>query len=812
MATMMSCVDRSRLQQLLALPASSDERQTLDAHLGQCDACRRLLLELTSEAMRITASMAPASEHITTDFSNSRTQDKKDIVDVPPTQTRVKESDFLDPPREPEHLGRLAHYELLEVIGRGGMGTVFKAHDETLHRTVAVKLMSPELAASETSRQRFIREARAAAQVSHEHVVTIHAVDDKGRVPFLVMQHVEGKSLQQRLQDGPLDVKEIVRIGQEMAEGLAAAHARGLVHRDIKPGNVLLESPSGKVKITDFGLARAVDDASISTSGAVIGTPLYMAPEQARGAALDHRADLFSLGAVLYALCTGQSPFRAATSLGAMKRVCDDDPDPIKPVNSKVPTWLEQIIRKLLEKNPADRFQTATEVANKLAKRLAWMNAGNAGDEATESMPAYSSKTRVVPAARSKSRMPLYLGAACVLILALIPIIWYATRNAKQGDQPDDGKQIANNNKKELPNPKNANDLGQLPQLPGFDQLLQGALMPNPEQFQKLWEMHPFIRNPELFQNLFQGFGGVGGGGVNAAPAGWMANSADGKLIAVPAGRDVAILGDKADALPTMEPATQPLQCVAFSPDDRWLIGGCQSKSDNLVRWDRRTGKLLTTYDGHRGEVNSIAFGPASRFVTASNDGTAKVWTITAKAPSLTFTDHQDFVRCAVFFPKQLRVASGGDDKVVRIWEATGGKSIKELKGHTAPIRCIVFSPNGKVMVTGSDAEMKLWDAETFAEFTTTQTAAGWLAFTPDGLTLFSAGCDHKQGTDHIVTLWNARTWEKRTSYALKSRGGQAVYHLSADGGILLGNRPALQNGAPVAAYHALTGKDLSSR
>jgi WD40 repeat protein len=336
--------------------------------------------------------------------------------------------------------------------------------------------------------------------------------------------------------------------------------------------------------------------------------------------------------------------------------------------------------------------------------------------------------------------------------------------------------------------------------------------MPNPEQFQKLWEMHPFIRNPELFQNLFQGFGGVGGGGANSAPAGWMANSADGKLIAVPVGRDVAILGDKADALPEMEPAAQPLQCVAFSPDDRWLIGGCQSKSDNLVRWDRRSGKLLMTYDGHRGEVNSIAFGPASRFVTASNDGTAKVWAITSKAPALTFTDHQDFVRCAVFFPKQMRVASGGDDKIVRIWEASGGKSIRELKGHTAPIRCIVFSPNGKVMVTGSDAEMKLWDAESFDEFTTLQTAAGWLAFTPDGLTLFSAGCDHKQGTEHTVTLWNTRTWEKRTSYALKSRGGQAVYHLSADGGILMGNRPTVQNGAPVAAYHALTGKDLSSR
>jgi eukaryotic-like serine/threonine-protein kinase len=796
-----SCVDRSRLQQLLALSPDSEERRALDTHLGQCDACRRLLLEFTSEAMRITASAGPASEHVTADFSGSRTQDRKLGGDSAPTQTRVKEADFLEPPHRPEHLGRLAHYELIEVIGRGGMGTVFKAHDDTLHRIVAVKLMSPELAASETSRQRFIREARAAAQIAHEHVVTIHAVDDKGRVPFLVMQHVEGRSLQQRLQEGPLAVEEIVRIGEEMAEGLAAAHAKGLVHRDIKPGNVLLESPGGKVKITDFGLARAVDDASISQSGAVIGTPLYMAPEQARGAALDHRADLFSLGAVLYALCTGQSPFRAATSLGAMKRVCDDDPEPIRPVNPNVPAWLEQIIRKLLKKKPDDRFQSAPEVAQLLANRLDGVRAGPADTQ---------HRTEETPAARKRKRLPYYVGTAAVLLIASIgTIVWLANR-----DRKDDNRQIVQNKEHPKANIPDPNDAGSVPVLPGFEQLWQGGgLLPSPEQFQKLLEMHPFVRNPEAFQNLFQGLG-VGGGGVreNAAPVGWMANSSDGKLIAVPVGGSVVILVDKDDEIPEIEEASAPVHCVAFSPDRRFLVGGCESKSANVVIWSLASGKMQQRLAGHRGEINSIAFGKDAQFVTSSNDGTAKIWKIGAKDPSVTFSDHLDFVRCAVFSPTQTRVASGGDDKIGRVWNAADGKAIKELKGHTASIRSIAFHPNGKLLVTGSDSELKVWDAESYDEYTTIQTPAGWLAFAPDGLTLFSAGCDHKNGTEHVVTLWNTRTWEKRTSYTLKSRGSEAVYHLSSDGGILLGNRSRLQPGTPVAIYHALTGKDLSSR
>ena len=195
------------------------------------------------------------------------------------------------------------------MVGRGGMGTVFRAFDERLHRVVAIKVMAAGLAATATARQRFTREARAAAAVCHEHVVTIHAVEEEHRPPFLVMQYVEGASVQEKLNRwGALPTTEILRIGMQAASGLAAAHAHGLVHRDIKPANILLEGNVERVKITDFGLARAADDASLSQSGVIAGTPLYMSPEQAEGARIDHRSDLFSLGSVLYAACTGRAP------------------------------------------------------------------------------------------------------------------------------------------------------------------------------------------------------------------------------------------------------------------------------------------------------------------------------------------------------------------------------------------------------------------------------------------------------------------------------------------------------------------------
>ena len=280
--------------------------------------------------------------------------------------------DFLKPCDLPGRLGRLGPYEVIEVIGRGGMGVVLRAHEPKLNRVVAVKVLAPEFAANPTARKRFLREAQAAAAVSHPHVVSIHAVDEAENMPYLVMECIDGVSLQEKIERvGHLKLKEILRIGSQIAAGLAAAHSQGLIHRDVKPGNILLENGVERVKITDFGLARAVDDIGTTRTGEVVGTPQYMSPEQAQGDAVDHRSDLFSLGSVLYAMCTGRSPFRAETTVAALRRVCDDKPRPIREVNPETPDALVAIIDRLLAKNPDQRFQTSQEVADLLGRHLA---------------------------------------------------------------------------------------------------------------------------------------------------------------------------------------------------------------------------------------------------------------------------------------------------------------------------------------------------------------------------------------------------------------------------------------------------------
>jgi serine/threonine protein kinase len=321
--------------------------------------------------------------------------------------------DFLAPSHRPDGLGRLGHYEVLEVLGSGGMGIVLRAFDEKLSRVVAIKALAPALAVVGAARRRFVREARGAASVIHDNVVAIHAVEDAGPVPYLVMPFIDGPTLQQKIdRDGPLPVVEVLRIGVQIAAGLAAAHAQGLVHRDVKPANILLENGVERVKITDFGLARTADDPGVTQPGLIAGTPAYMSPEQANGEHVDHRSDLFSVGSVMYALCTGYPPFRAATAMAVMKQVCDHVPRPVREVNPDIPDWLEALIASLHARNPASRPQTAAEVAEMLGRRLADLQQPN-----RTSTPQETSRRPPELTRRSASRW-LPTIAALVLLAA----------------------------------------------------------------------------------------------------------------------------------------------------------------------------------------------------------------------------------------------------------------------------------------------------------------------------------------------------------------------------------------------------------
>jgi|GEM_PF-2533715 len=275
----------------------------------------------------------------------------------------------LGPPKHGDELGTLGRYRVLQQLGAGGMGAVYLGYDDKLARKVALKVMLADAAADSAARERFLREARTAAQVKSDHVVTIHDVDEAGGVPFIAMEYLIGAPLDAYLKKkGELPLGQAVRIVRECALGLAAVHAQGLIHRDIKPGNIWLEAPHGRAKLLDFGLARAESDAGdITGTGGVVGTVAYMSPQQGRGEKVDARTDLWSLGVVLYRLCTGRMPFAGESQMAVLTSIAIDAPLAPRAVNPQTPPALEALILKLLAKDPAARYQTAQEVADALA-------------------------------------------------------------------------------------------------------------------------------------------------------------------------------------------------------------------------------------------------------------------------------------------------------------------------------------------------------------------------------------------------------------------------------------------------------------
>ncbi len=375
METQTNDCDRARLKLLLASELNETEQTAAAVHLESCRRCQHELEQLAGDESwwnEASDFLRPHSNDPARDEVSGGMLASEQLLSTDELGPVEFTFDFLEPSDNPAMIGRLGDYEILELIGRGGMGVVLKGYQRELNRYVAVKVMAPHYASSGAARKRFAREAQAAAAVVHPHVVAIHSVEAKAKLPYLVMPYVAAKSLQARIdQDGPLELKEVLRIGKQAAEGLTAAHAQGLVHRDVKPANILLEDDVGRVLLTDFGLARAVDDATMTRSGVIAGTPQYMSPEQAHGQAIDHRADLFSLASVLYAMCAGHPPFRAETTMGILRRICEETPRPICEVNSDVPDWLGRIIERLHAKEPAERFRSAAEVADLLGNCLA---------------------------------------------------------------------------------------------------------------------------------------------------------------------------------------------------------------------------------------------------------------------------------------------------------------------------------------------------------------------------------------------------------------------------------------------------------
>lgn len=311
-------------------------------------------------------------------------------------------TDFLETALHPELMGRLGRYDVESLIGVGGFGIVFKAHDTELRRVVALKVLAPHLMSSVAAQKRFAREAQTAAAIVHEHVIPIYDVVSNPKHCYLVMQYIAGQSLQDRVDSsGPLPVEDVLRIASQIAAGLDAAHQQGVVHRDVKPANILLEESVDRVLISDFGLARTADDANLTRSGVITGTPHYMSPEQASGAVVDDRSDLFSLGSVMYFMCTGRPPFRAPQIVAVLNRICNHAHRPISQIQPQIPAPVSDLIDRLLSKDPAKRFKSAASAKAAIGQLLSDYQSGKLAADVREAETYRRRKSQIKSVAQT---------------------------------------------------------------------------------------------------------------------------------------------------------------------------------------------------------------------------------------------------------------------------------------------------------------------------------------------------------------------------------------------------------------------------
>jgi serine/threonine protein kinase len=330
----------------------------------------------------------------------------------------VLDRSLIERTNEPGAFGKVGSFHLQEELGRGGMGVVYKAWDDSLRRVVAVKFIRQDRSLSSVAHERFFREARAAAAVSHPNIVVVHRIDEVKGTPFIVMEYVDGESLEKLIAKGRrFTPMELLQLILQITEGLQAAHENGIVHRDIKPSNVMVESGSGRSKISDFGLARVGEEiSSDSEEGTLLGTPAYMSPEQVNGTAIDGRSDLFSLGCLIYALVTGRSPFQGKNFADTATRVLSTTPKPLTDSSPSVPAVLSNICSRLLEKNPEDRYQSAKEISQEIRGVILDLQKG-------ADVPMADTIIVRSPSQLRKLRMRIVAGMATV-VLGVIAFLW----------------------------------------------------------------------------------------------------------------------------------------------------------------------------------------------------------------------------------------------------------------------------------------------------------------------------------------------------------------------------------------------------
>lgn len=415
-AKSMPHIDGETLRQLLEERLPRETTQHVETHLAACADCRDQLESIAGQRSWWDETAEILSESTLSARSGNLSGSSAIVLDASVDWIRPL-LDVAD--HESSGIGKIDQYIIEGVIGQGGMGVVLRGMDCELNRPVAIKVLSPHLAGVGAARARFMREAQAAAAVVHPSIVPIYSVVPSARLPYIVMPCIGGGNLQQKIdREGPLDISEVLRIGAQISEGLAAAHRHGVIHRDIKPANILIEEGNGRVLISDFGLARALDDATLTVSGMIAGTPQYMSPEQARGESIDARSDLFSLGSLLYALAAGRPPYRAESPLAVLRKITEDRPRPIFHINEQTPAWFDDLVSRLMRIDVNRRIATADAAAALLRESHAHVR-----NPSVNALP----KTLQFP---SRAKRPLVMTSCAVgsLLVAWLAYTSMATR------------------------------------------------------------------------------------------------------------------------------------------------------------------------------------------------------------------------------------------------------------------------------------------------------------------------------------------------------------------------------------------------
>lgn len=723
MSVSCKCPSAAELRELLEGRVADPEQTTLTSHLDQCSSCQQALEAMASGNESLAGTLLEQAAYKSPDASSAYwtalEKAQAALTTETPTLTAPavanRSSDkalaFLDPPADSSHLGTLMNFQVVRVVGRGGMGIVLQAIDTCLQRDVAIKVLDPDLSKDEVAVKRFCREARAAAAISHENVVSVHYVerDETKDLPFLVMELITGESLEKKLErEGRLSLKEIVHIGMQTAAGLAAAHEKGLIHRDIKPGNILLEKSGQRVKLTDFGLARAAEDMRLTRSGLVAGTPLYMSPEQATGEELDVRSDLFSLGVVLYELAAGQPPFTGKTPLAVLKRVTDEKQASLRERDPDLPEWFSNLVDRLLAKKPEDRFQTAREVANTLEHFWALLKSSETV-ACPQKKPATPWKAVVLGTVAGL----LTLGLGVAVALLLLP-------RTEKGEA-------------KIPAPLhvlkgNAGALWSLAVARDGKTLAMGT----DEGTVKLWD----LAAEKVLWTL----------PAHKTPVWALAISPGGDLLATGSDDGRAVLWDVKTRSEAQVFATKAgVRAVAFDAEGAKLLTGDRNGSVRI--WHVKTGEKLVDVPAHSGLVATVAYAPDGKsFASAGGDKTIKIWDAASGGLRLTLAGHASAPYGIAFAPDSRRLVSGAWDRTVRLWDLDSGNQLAKLEGHTQDVWSVDFEPAGtRVASAGEDHMVRIWDSETRKEITGFRGSDGAILhvrFVPEAGLIVAAGKD----------------------------------------------------------------------